>query len=153
MKTFKYLGSLLTNPGAIAILSRWEQFNSNLLNVKQSTNLEGSEIYNEESDISELSLVEVELAVENLRKCKAPGVDHIPSELIQSGVDTKSFINLLQLFGTEKKCHKNGKNPLVTYNLILSPSVSLTVEFTALYCSFYKCPTSWRTFLFYDIYL
>ena len=28
-----------------SILSRWEQFYSNLLNVNQSTNLEGSEIY------------------------------------------------------------------------------------------------------------
>ena len=49
-----------------SILSRWEQFYSNLLNVNQSTNLEGSEINIVEPDIPEPSLVE--LAIENLKK-------------------------------------------------------------------------------------
>ena len=35
-------------------------------------------------DIPEPSLIEVELTIENLKKHKAPGVDHIPSELIQA---------------------------------------------------------------------
>ena len=48
-----------------SILGRWEQFFRNLLNVNQSTNHEGSEIYTEEPDIPEPSLIEVELAVEN----------------------------------------------------------------------------------------
>ena len=51
-----------------SILSRWEQFYSNLLNINRSTNLEGSEIYTVEPDIPEASLVQVELAVEDLKK-------------------------------------------------------------------------------------
>ena len=56
---------------------------SNLLHVNQSTNLEGSV----EPDIPEHSLVELELAMENLKKQKAPRVDHIPSKLILAGGD------------------------------------------------------------------
>ena len=41
---------------------------SNLLNVNQSTSLEGSEIYTAESDTTEPSLLGVELANENLKK-------------------------------------------------------------------------------------
>ena len=48
-----------------SILSGCEQFFSNLLNVNESTNLEGSEIYSAESDIPEPSPL-VELATENL---------------------------------------------------------------------------------------
>ena len=49
-----------------SILSRWEQFFSNLLNVNQSSSLKGGEIYTIEPDIPEPSLVEVELTIENL---------------------------------------------------------------------------------------
>jgi hypothetical protein len=38
---------------ATGILSKWKQFYSNLLNVYQCTNFEGSEIYTEEPDIPE----------------------------------------------------------------------------------------------------
>ena len=57
----------------------------NSLNVNQSTSHEGSEVYTAEPDIPESSLIEVELAIEKLKKHKATGVDHIPSELIQAG--------------------------------------------------------------------
>ena len=43
-----------------SILSRWEQFFSNLLNVNQSTSHEGSEVYTVEPDIPEPSLIEVD---------------------------------------------------------------------------------------------
>ena len=59
------------------ILSRWERFYSNLLNFNQSTSHEGSEVYTVEPDIREPSLIEVELAIEKLKKHKATGVDHI----------------------------------------------------------------------------
>ena len=63
------------------ILSRWEQFFSNLLNVSH----EGSEVYTAEPDIPEPSPIEVELALEKLKRHKATGVNHIPSELILEG--------------------------------------------------------------------
>ena len=37
------------------------------------------------SDIPEPSLIEVELTIEKLKRHKATGLDHIPSELIQAG--------------------------------------------------------------------
>ena len=37
-----------------------------------------------EPDIPEPSLIEVELAMQKLKRHKATGVDHIPSELIQA---------------------------------------------------------------------
>ena len=39
-----------------SILSKWEQFNSNLLNVNQSTSLEGSKIYTVEPSLLEEEL-------------------------------------------------------------------------------------------------
>ena len=68
-----------------SLLSRWEQFFSNLLNVNQSTSHKGSEVYTAEPDIPEPSFIEVELAIEKLKMHKATGVDHIPSKLIQAG--------------------------------------------------------------------
>ena len=59
-------------------------FFSNLLNVNQSTSHEGSEVYTAEPDISEPSLIEVDLAIEKLKRHKATEVYHIPSELIQA---------------------------------------------------------------------
>jgi hypothetical protein len=64
-----------------SILSRWEQFFSNTLNFNQSTSHEGSEVYT-----AEPSLIDVELAIENLKRHKDTGVDHIPSELFQADI-------------------------------------------------------------------
>ena len=65
---------------------RWEQFFSNLLNINQGTSQEES-VYTAEPDIPESSLTEVELAIEELKKDKATGLDHIPSELIRMEYD------------------------------------------------------------------
>ena len=53
-----------------------------VLNVHQSSSLEGSEIHT--TDIQESSLFEVELAVEKLVNHKVPGLNKIPFELIQA---------------------------------------------------------------------
>ena len=53
-----------------SILSRREQFFSNLLNVQQISSHEGSEIYTAEPDIPESSLLEVELSIENKKNIK-----------------------------------------------------------------------------------
>jgi hypothetical protein len=73
----KHDGTIVADTSSM--LSRWEHFFSNLLNVNQSISHEGREIYNAEPDIPE-----IELALENLKNPKAPGVDHIPSKLIQA---------------------------------------------------------------------
>ena len=53
----KHDGTIVADTTSIS--SRWELFFCNLLNVNQSTNHEGSEIYTTEPDIPELSLIEV----------------------------------------------------------------------------------------------
>ena len=57
----KHDGTMVAN--TTSILSRWEQFFSNLLNVNQSTSHEGSEVYTAEPDIPESNLIEVEVAI------------------------------------------------------------------------------------------
>jgi hypothetical protein len=62
-----------------SILNRWEQFFNNLLKVNQCTSHEGSELYTAESDVPEPSLIEVELAIEKLKRHKTTLVNHFPS--------------------------------------------------------------------------
>ena len=73
------------------------------------------EVYTADPDIPEPSHIEVEIAIENLKKHKAPREDHIPSELFkQVEVNyTKKYINSLYSFEIRKNCHKNRKNPLL----------------------------------------
>ena len=74
-----------------------------------------SEIYTAEPDIPESTLIEIELAREDLKKHKAPGVDLIPSKLIQAGGEKlyEEIQNSLYSYGIRKNCQKNGKNPLL----------------------------------------
>ena len=50
------------------------------IEINQSTSHEGSVVYTAEPDIPESSLIEVELAIKKLKRNKATGVDHIPSD-------------------------------------------------------------------------
>ena len=69
-----------------SILSRWKQFFINLLNFNLITNHDGREIFTVEPVIPEPSLIEIEpICYRELKKHKAPKVDHISSELIQAG--------------------------------------------------------------------
>ena len=59
--------------------------------------------------------MEVELAIEKLKKHKATGVDYIPSKLIQAGGSKlyEEIHELIVFIWIRKNCHKNGKNPLL----------------------------------------
>ena len=94
----------------ISVVARWEQFFSNFLNVNQSTSHEGSEVY-----IPEPSLIEVELAIEKLKRHKATGVDHIPSELIQAGGGKlyEEIHELIVLIWNKEELLQEWKNPLL----------------------------------------
>ena len=85
--------------------------NNNNNNNNNNNSHEGIKVYTAEQDIPEPSLIEVELAIEKLKRHKATGVDHIPSELIQVGEGKlyKENIKSLYSFGKRKNCHKNGK--------------------------------------------
>ena len=66
----KHDGTIVADPTSILI--RWEQLFSNLLNVNENTNNEGSEICTAEPVIPEPSLIEVEFTIENLKSIKLP---------------------------------------------------------------------------------
>ncbi|KAJ4446159.1 hypothetical protein ANN_12852 [Periplaneta americana] len=70
-----------------SILNRWKNYFAQLLNVHRPNRNDRDEIQiqNAEPFIPEPTLSEVEIAIENLKKYKSPGIDQIPAELIQEG--------------------------------------------------------------------
>ena len=68
-----------------SILNRWKNYFSQLLNVHKGNNVGEIQIQTAEPLISEPTLLEVEIAIEKLKKYKSPGIDQIPADLIQDG--------------------------------------------------------------------
>ncbi|KAJ4427648.1 hypothetical protein ANN_25296 [Periplaneta americana] len=70
-----------------SILNRWKNYFAQLLNVHRPNrnDRDDIEIQTAEPFIPEPTLSEVEIAIENLKKYKSPGIDQIPAELIQEG--------------------------------------------------------------------
>jgi len=68
-----------------SILARWRNHFSQLLNVHGVNGVRQTEIHTAEPLVPELSAVEVELAVVELKSHKSPGIDQIPAELIKAG--------------------------------------------------------------------
>ena len=60
----------------------------------------------------ELSALEVQMAIEKLRKHKLPDIDQIAAELIKVGGRTICFNiqNLLILFGMMRNCPRSGRS-------------------------------------------
>ena len=85
---------------SVSILIRWRNYISQLLNVHGVTDVRHTEIHTAESHVPDPSAFEVELAIENLKSHKSPGIDQIPAKLRQ-GVEkfTMISINVLFLFG------------------------------------------------------
>jgi hypothetical protein len=59
-----------------------------LLNVKRVGGIGQTEIQTAEPFVPEPSTSEVEVAIGKLKRCKSPGADQIPAELIQAGGQT-----------------------------------------------------------------
>jgi len=57
-------------------------------------------IHTQEPLLLELSASEIEMAVENLQRHKSPGIDQIPTQLIQRGVE-QFFLRSINLFSLE----------------------------------------------------
>jgi hypothetical protein len=55
------------------------------LNVQEAGGIRQTEIHTAEPFVPEPSATEVEMAIRKLKRCKAPGSDQIPAELIQAG--------------------------------------------------------------------
>ena len=66
-----------------SILNRWKNYFSQLLNVHKGNDVEEIHIQTAEPFIPELTLLEVEIAIEKPKKNKSPCIDQIPAELIQ----------------------------------------------------------------------
>jgi hypothetical protein len=67
------------------ILNRWKNYFFQLLNVHNVSNVRQIEIHMADSLVPGPSRLEVEVAIAKLKKCKSPGSDQIPAELIQAG--------------------------------------------------------------------
>ncbi|KAJ4442050.1 hypothetical protein ANN_11916 [Periplaneta americana] len=81
-------GKLLTLPRLLCcILNRWKNYFAQLLNVHRPNRNDRDEIEIQTAEpfIPEPTLSAVEIAIENQKKYKSPGIDQIPAELIQEG--------------------------------------------------------------------
>jgi hypothetical protein len=76
-------GDLLVD--SLNILNRWENYFSQLLNVNNVSDVRQIEVHTAERLVPGPSRLEVEIAIAKLKKCKSPGSDQIPAELIQPG--------------------------------------------------------------------
>jgi hypothetical protein len=94
------------------ILARWRNYLSRLFNVHEVNDVRQSEIHIAEPLVPEPSAFEVELVIEKLKSHKSPGIDQIPVDMIQAGVEqfAKISINLLLLFGIRRNCLKSGRS-------------------------------------------
>jgi len=61
----------------------WRNYLSQILKVHVVNNVRQTEIHTAEPLVPEPSASEVELAIENLKSNKSPGIDRIPAELIR----------------------------------------------------------------------
>ena len=65
-----------------SILARWRNYFSQILNLHGVDDVRQAEIHTAEPLVPEPSASDVELAIEKLKSHKSPGIDQIPSELI-----------------------------------------------------------------------
>ena len=94
-----------------SIMARWRNYFFQILNVHGVSELRQAEIHTAVPLLPEPGALEVELAIENLKSHKSPGIDQIPAELIKAGVGQFAvrFINLSLLFGIRRNCLKSGR--------------------------------------------
>jgi hypothetical protein len=79
-------GDLLADPHKI--LYRWNNYFCRLLNLHGAGCVKETEMHTAESFVPKPSASEVEVVIGKLKSYKSPGVDQIPSELIQAGGET-----------------------------------------------------------------
>ena len=68
-----------------SIVARWRKYFSQLFNVHEFKDAGQAEIHTAEPLVPELSSAEFELAIDNLKSHKSPGIDQITAELIKAG--------------------------------------------------------------------
>jgi hypothetical protein len=68
-----------------SVMVRWRNYFSQILNLHGFSDVRQAEIHTVEPLVPEPSALGVELAIENLKSHKSPGIDQIPAELIKAG--------------------------------------------------------------------
>jgi hypothetical protein len=68
-----------------SVLARWRKHFSQLLNIHRVNDVRQNEVHTAEPLVPEPSAIEVEMAIEKLKRQKSPGIDQIPAELIAAG--------------------------------------------------------------------
>jgi hypothetical protein len=76
-------GDLLVD--SFNISNRWKNYFFQLLNVYNVSDVRQIEVHTAEPLVPGPSLLEIEFAAADLKRCKSPGSDQIPAELIQAG--------------------------------------------------------------------
>jgi hypothetical protein len=79
-------GNLLAGPQSV--LNKWKNFFNQVLNVHGVHDVRQMDIHTAEPLVPEPSLVEVEIAIGELKSYKSPGTDQIPAELNKAGGET-----------------------------------------------------------------
>jgi hypothetical protein len=79
-------GNLLADPQSV--LNRWKSFFNKVLNIYGVHDVRQMDIHTAKPLVSHPGLVEVEIAIGNLKSNKSSGTDQIPSELIKVGGET-----------------------------------------------------------------
>jgi hypothetical protein len=83
------------------ILNRWKNYISQLLNVRRVIDVGQIEIDTAEPLVPEASSSDVEIAVEELKKCTLPGSDKILAELIKQKVKHDGLRSIIYSFSLE----------------------------------------------------
>jgi hypothetical protein len=109
-------GDLLVDPHKI--LNRWKKYFCQLLNIHGAGGVRQPEMHTAEPFVPQPSDTAVGVAIGKLKKCKSPGVDQIPAELIQAGRETlhSRVHKVIMLSVTKKICLTSGNSLLCTYS-------------------------------------
>jgi hypothetical protein len=73
------------------ILTRWNNYLYQLLNVQGPGGIRQTEIHTAEPYVPDPSAAEVEVAIRKMKRYRGPGSDQIPAELIQAGGGNIAF--------------------------------------------------------------
>jgi len=98
--------------GSHNIVARWGKSFSHLFSVHGVTDVGPGEIHATESQVTEQSVSEIELAIVKLKSHKMPGIDQIPAELIKAVGRTicLEIKKLITLLGRRGNYLKSGRS-------------------------------------------
>jgi hypothetical protein len=96
------------------ISNRWKNYFCQLLNVHRVDGVKQTKMHTTEPSVPESSASEVEVAIGKLKRYKSPGVDQIPSEMIQIGGETlpSEIHKLIKLIWKKTNCVTSGKSQM-----------------------------------------